>query len=94
MLFTPLQESRHQWGDDYKINQALRKRFREETKDDRIANKRLKERLGLDLRMKPTSKDDILTSSLVRFKTERRHYPLYSLCFYLKITSYKNNCRS
>jgi len=66
-LMDTLQQDKDVWKDDYTLNQSLRKRFREDTKDDRKHNKILKDKMGVSLKMLPTTKADKYASSLVRF---------------------------
>ena len=43
--------------------------FQDDRKSDKAADKFLKKEMGLDVRMLPTTKNDKITSSLVRFTT-------------------------
>ena len=65
------QERQDVWKDDYQLNRSLRKRHREDVKSDKAANHILKKKMGLDLKILPTTKTDKITSSFVRYSKDK-----------------------
>ncbi|XP_063688256.1 coiled-coil domain-containing protein 130 homolog [Bolinopsis microptera] len=70
-MMDKLQAKQDVWKDDYLLNRSLRKRHRDDRKSDKAADKFLKKEMGLDVKMLPTTKNDKITSSLVRFTTNK-----------------------
>ncbi|KAL5250481.1 hypothetical protein ACHWQZ_G016275 [Mnemiopsis leidyi] len=70
-IIDKLQVKQEVWKDDYLLNRSLRKRHREDRKSDKAADSFLKNKMGLNLKMLPTTKNDKIVSSLVRFTAQR-----------------------